>query len=65
MKSHSVILAKETSMHTPTPENPGSEDQDDVREPPVPPDRQEEIVPIEEPPKPGRGRDAPPLIARA
>jgi hypothetical protein len=52
-------------MHTPTPDSdPRSEDQDgDVRHPPVPPDREDEIVPIEEPPKPGRGRDAPPMIA--
>jgi hypothetical protein len=52
-------------MHTPTPDsNPVPDDQDDgVRQPPVPPDREDEIVPIEEPPKPGRGSDAPPMIA--
>jgi hypothetical protein len=65
-RSYSVRLDKETSMHTPTPGHPDSEDQDgDVRQPPVPPDREEEIVPIEEPPKPGRGSDAPPMIATA
>ena len=53
-------------MHTPTPDNPDSEDQDgDVRQPPVPPDREDEIVPIQEPPKPGRGSEPPPMIARA
>ena len=51
-------------MHTP---NPGSdprrdEQENDVRQPPVPPDKQDEVVPIEEPPKPGR-RDPPPMIA--
>jgi hypothetical protein len=52
-------------MHTPTPDSdpvPGDQD-DDVRQPPVPPDREEDVVPIVEPPKPGRGKDAPPLIA--
>jgi hypothetical protein len=51
-------------MHTP---NPGSDprpdvpnDNGDVRKPPVPPDQQYEIVPIEEPPKPGHS-DAPPM----
>ena len=50
-------------MHTP---NPGSDprpdvpNDDDVRAPPVPPDQQDEIIPIQEPPKPGRS-DAPPM----
>jgi hypothetical protein len=53
-------------MHTP---NPGSDprpevpDDDEDRHPVVPPDQQEEIVPIEEPPKPGR-TDAPMRLAR-
>jgi hypothetical protein len=52
-------------MHTPTPDSDQIPDDDEghVRHPPVPPDREDEIVPIEEPPKPGRGNDAPPLIA--
>jgi hypothetical protein len=52
-------------MHTPTPDSDRSPDEDEghVRHPPVPPDREDEIVPIEEPPKPGRGNDAPPMIA--
>ena len=36
------------------------EQQEDVRQPPVPPDRQPDIVPQGDPPKPG---DEPPMIA--
>ena len=58
------IAAQESSMHTPTPQSDPERERrdDDMPQPPVPPDRQEEIVPVEEPPKPGRG-DAPPMIA--
>lgn len=52
-------------MHTPNPgSDPRTDDEgnDDVRQPPVPPDRQDEIVPVEEPPKPGSGKDRPPMI---
>lgn len=54
---------KNTVMHTP---NPGSDprpesDQDDVHTPTVPPDQEDDLVPIEEPPKPGRSDS--PMIA--
>ena len=35
----------------------------DVKTPPVPPDQEPEIVPVEEPPKPGQPSGEPPLIA--
>jgi len=57
-------VSKESFMHTPNPgSDPRIEDEDeDVRQPPVPPD-QDDVVPVSEPPQPGRGKDAPPLIA--
>jgi hypothetical protein len=51
-------------MHTPNPDEPRPEpqhDEDDVRQPPVPPDQEDHVVPIQEPPRPGK--DGPPLIA--
>ena len=39
------------------------ESEGDVKQPPVPPDQQAEIVPVEEPPKPGQPNGEPPLIA--
>lgn len=52
-----------TTMHTPEP-NPNTEpDAPDTPEPPVPPDM-DPVVPVEEPPTPGRpAGDPPPLIA--
>jgi hypothetical protein len=41
----------------------GGESEGDVKPPPVPPDQQPEIVPVEEPPKPGQPGGEPPLIA--
>ena len=41
----------------------GSDSEGDANPPPVPPDQQPEIVPIEEPPKPGQPSGEPPLIA--
>lgn len=40
-----------------------NESESDVKQPPVPPDQQPEIVPVEEPPKPGQPTGEPPLIA--
>ena len=53
-------------MHTP---NPGSEPRpagqdDDTRQPPVPPDQENEIVPIEEPPKTTHGDPPPKIVER-
>jgi hypothetical protein len=41
----------------------GSGSEDDVKPPPVPPDQEPEIIPVEEPPKPGQPSGDPPLIA--
>ena len=41
----------------------GEKSEGDVKPPPVPPDQQPEIVPVEEPPKPGQPSGEPPLIA--
>lgn len=52
----------EQSMHTPTPHDPNEdEDEPDVRQPPVPPDQESEVVPQRDPPKPGG--EPPPMIA--
>ena len=56
-------------MHTPNPgsdPHPGSgdEEQPDVRQPPVPPDQAPDVVPQEDPPKPGRHKQEPPMIVR-
>jgi hypothetical protein len=48
-------------LHTPTPDPREDEKEPDVKEPPVPPDQEPEVVPVEDPPKPGG--DPPPLIA--
>jgi hypothetical protein len=50
------------------PEPPGHapdrDDEDsDIRTPPVPPDKQPDVVPQRDPPKPGRRNDEPPMIA--
>ena len=50
-------------MHTPEPSPHSEPDDPDIKEPPVPPDM-EPVVPVEEPPKPGRAPgDPPPMIA--
>jgi len=51
-------------MHTPNPDEPRPDpqhDEDDDRQPPVPPDQEDDVIPIQEPPRPGK--DGPPLIA--
>lgn len=52
-------------MHTPYPGSEPSDPGEEVRPPPVPPDQQDDIVPVEEPPKPGRHSDGPPMIAHS
>ena len=52
----------EVSMHTPTPDPREDEEQPDVRNPPVPPDQEPEVVPQGDPPKPGEHT---PMIAAA
>jgi hypothetical protein len=42
----------------------GHNDEQDPK-PPVPPDQAPDVVPQEEPPKPGRDRKDPPLVAEA
>jgi len=51
---------EELRMHTPNPgSNPRPDEKDDpVCQPPVPPDQQDDVVPVQEPPKPG-GRETP------
>ena len=49
-------------MHTPTPDNDRSEEQPEVDQPPVPPDQEPDVVPVQEPPKPG-GEPAPMIAA--
>lgn len=51
-------------MHIPHPGPEPSDPGEEIRPPPVPPDQQDDIVPIEEPPKPGRRSDGPPMLAR-
>ena len=50
-------------MHTPNPgqSDPDYDPNDDAPDPPVPPDREDEIVPVKEPPGPARGDE--PMIA--
>lgn len=53
-------------MHRPV-NDPPSPDEDEPRRPPpppVPPDQSPDVVPQEDPPKPGRDRGEPPLLAR-
>jgi hypothetical protein len=47
-------------MHTPTPDPREDEEEPDVKQPPVPPDAEPEVVPQREPPNPDESR---PLIA--
>lgn len=54
--SDKVMIESEYLMHTPTPHPQEDEEQPDVKQPPVPPDQQPDIVPVEEPPKPERER---------
>lgn len=55
-------MSADRIMHTPTREPQEDEDQPDVKQPPVPPDQEPDVVPIEDPPKPGRERA--PMIAQ-
>lgn len=48
-------------MHTPTPVPNENDEQPDVKQPPVPPDRAPDVVPVEDPPRPGG--EPPPMIA--
>jgi hypothetical protein len=49
-------------MHSPTPQSDPQTDEDpDVKQPPVPPDQEPEVVPQRDPPKPGG--EPPPMIA--
>jgi len=41
------------AFHTPTPDPAVEEEDPDVKHPPVPPDQEDEIVPVQEPPQPG------------
>lgn len=43
----------ELLMHTPIPDPLEDEEEPDVKQPPVPPDQEDEIVPQRDPPKPG------------
>lgn len=48
------------------PTGPASDDDDeqpDVRKPPVPPDQAPDVIPQRDPPKPGRPKPEPPMIA--
>ena len=47
-------------LHTPTPDPQEDEKEPDVKQPPVPPDQEPEIVPQREPPNPDESR---PMIA--
>ena len=47
-------------MHTPTPDPREDEEEPDVKQPPVPPDQEPDIVPQRDPPDPDESR---PLIA--
>jgi len=52
----------ESAVYTPNPgSDPRPDDKGDVRQPPVPPDQQDDVVPVQEPPKPGH-REPPPMI---
>lgn len=48
----------------PSPANDDDDERPDVRQPPVPPDQAPDVIPQRDPPKPGRQREDPPLIAR-
>jgi hypothetical protein len=55
-------------VHLP-PDDPHfpSDDDDrdpDVRQPPVPPDQAPDVVPQQDPPRPGTDRQPPPMVAR-
>jgi hypothetical protein len=56
-------------MHSPNPNEPrpsnddDKDEQPDVRQPPVPPDRAPDVIPQRDPPKPGRPKSDPPMIA--
>jgi hypothetical protein len=41
------------AFHTPTPDPAVEEEDPDVKHPPVPPDQEDEVVPVQEPPQPG------------
>jgi len=47
-------------MHTPTPDPMEDEEEPDVKQPPVPPDDEPEVIPQRDPPNPDEPR---PLIA--
>jgi hypothetical protein len=48
---------------SPAPGNGNDDDRPDVRNPPVPPDQAPDVIPQRDPPKPGRRKPDPPLIA--
>ena len=48
-------------MHTPSRGPQPDEEDGDVKQPPVPPDQEPDVVPVQDPPKPDR--DRPPMIA--
>jgi hypothetical protein len=43
----------ERRLHTPTRDPGEDEDEPDVKQPPVPPDQDDEVVPQRDPPQPG------------
>ena len=47
-------------MHTPTPDPMEDEEEPGVKQPPVPPDKEPEVIPQRDPPNPDESR---PLIA--
>jgi hypothetical protein len=53
-------------VQAPNPQSePGMDEPDrEAPQPPVPPDQRPDVVPQRDPPKPGRGEEPPPLIAR-
>lgn len=55
------MTRSEYLMHTPIPEPHEDEEQPDVKQPPVPPDQEPDVVPVQDPPKPGR--EPAPMIA--
>ena len=52
----------QSKLHTPVPDPEDDEEESDVKQPPVPPDQESEIIPQRDPPRPGEPR---PLIARS
>lgn len=46
-------------LHTPVPDPREDEEDPDVKQPPVPPDQEPDVVPQGDPPKPGQN---PPMI---